>query len=431
VSVDVRQADGSLSTVSRTFASTPLGPVVHESPGRIFVVRSQVLESWRHYEGFFHLWRARSLQEFERVLDRRLLNTSNFTYADTDGNVLYRWNALLPKRPDASADYELDVDPSDRRRRWKGLHEARELPRLLNPAGGYIQNANNAPGWTTLGQRLDPGRYPPYVERGPLALRPQVILGHLEARERWSPEDVLAAKYDTRVLLAERVLPDLLAAAAGVAAPSADLREAIEVLGRWDRRVSADSRGAVLFQRFWELYREGRERPFAEDWTEARPLETPRGLADAAAAVDRLEAAARDVRARHGSLAVAWGDVHRFRFGDLDLPGDGAPGNPLGLYRVQGFDPQPGGSRVAGHLGTPLDAPQSPMAGTGDAWILLVQLSRPVRAWSLVAYGQASDLSSPHSRDQIRTFVEHGVRPVWFTRAEIAANAERTYRPGQ
>ena len=71
------------------------------------------------------------------------------------------------------------------------------------------------------------------------------------------------------------------------------------------------------------------------------------------------------------------------------------------------------------------------MAGTGDAWILLVQLSKPIKAWSVVAYGQSSDPASPHSRDQLRLFAEHRLRPVWFTREEIAANTERTYQPGR
>lgn len=69
------------------------------------------------------------------------------------------------------------------------------------------------------------------------------------------------------------------------------------------------------------------------------------------------------------------------------------------------------------------------MAGTGDSWVLLVQLSRPVRAWSILAYGQSSDPTSPHSGDQIGTFAAHGLRPVWFTTTEVMANAARTYHP--
>lgn len=47
----------------------------------------------------------------------------------------------------------------------------------------------------------------------------------------------------------------------------------------------------------------------------------------------------------------------------------------------------------------------------------------------MLAYGQTTDRSSPHSRDQIRLFANRELRPVYFTEAEIAANLERRYSP--
>jgi len=129
-----------------------------------------------------------------------------------------------------------------------------------------------------------------------------------------------------------------------------------------------------------------------------------------------LERAVLEVRQEHGSERVAWGDVNRFRSGGIDLPGDGAPGRH-GVYRVVGFEPGPDGTdgiRVAGF---------------GDAWILMVHFTRPVTAWSLLAYGQTTSPDSPHSRDQIRLFANHELRPVWFSEEAIAANLERRYRP--
>ena len=431
VTIEVKQPDGTMTTRSQAVADTHLGPVVHEAAGRVFAVRALALEAWRHYEGFFHLWRVRSRAQFERVLDRQWMFMSNFTYADTAGHVLYRWNAMLPRRADETADYSLDVDASDPRRLWTGLHRPADLPRLLDPPGGYIQNANNAPWWTSLRDRLDPGRYPAHLERDPPSLRAQGILRQLEARTRWSPADMIAAKYDTRVVLAGRVLPDLLAEAERHAEATipGPLRTAIDTLAAWDGRTDAGSRGAVLFQRFWERHRAGREQPYAHPWSAAAPIDTPSGLADPAAALADLAAAAADVVAEHGDVAVAWGTVHRFRVGAIDLPADGAPGTPFGLYRVVGFDRRSNGTRIAGHDGGAGDLGRSPMAGTGDAWVMLVQLSRPIQAWSVVAYGQSSDLASPHSADQIRAFAEHALQPVWFAAADIAAHTERTYCP--
>ena len=420
VEVQVREADGSMRTERRTYWSSPLGPVVFRTADRVFVLKSAGLDSWHHFEGFYRLSRVRSLREYERVLNRGLFYMSNFTYADADGHILYRWMTRLPRRPGAAA-YTSDV-PGEKRYMWTKVHSPGDLPRLLDPPGGSIQNANNSPWFTTMRDRLDPSRYPASVERGALGLRPQIALQMLDATARFSVDAVVRLKYETRMLLAERVRPALLSAIEAREAPSPDLARAREVLAAWDGRVAATSLGAVLFARFWETYRAAVSQPYAQPWDERRPFETPNGLADPAAALDHLGQAVRWVRDKHGSETVAWGDVHRFRLGDLDVPADGASGQ-LGVYRVMGFDEANDGRRIAGW------AADGSMAGTGDAWVLLVQFTQPVQAWSVLAYGQSGDRNSPHARDQIRTFAERRLRPVYFMEAEVAAHLEREYRP--
>ena len=433
IEVQVLEPDGRQTVERREHWDSHLGPVVHRTSDRIFVLRSMALESWRYFEGFQDLMHARDLRGFLSRLERNLIPTSNFTYADADGNVLYQWNARLPKREDDGTSYELDVPGGSKRYLWRGLHRVRDLPRLLNPSGGAIQNANNSPWWTSLANRLDMARFPSYVERHPLTLRPQRALQLLEADRTFSPDDVRALKFDVRVLLADRVLDDLLAAGRAVPAPSADLAEAMDVLARWDRQASAGSRGTALFLRFWDVYRQNLRAPFALPWSADAPMTTPRGLSDAAQAIAALERAAAAVRRDHGRLDPAWGDLVRFRFEDLDLAADGADGS-YGLYRVMRFDaPRPGSAgassgtssvRLAGRV-----EPAQPPSGFGDGWVLLVHFTRPVEAWSILAYGQSSQPGSPHGRDQIRQFARHELRRVWFTEAEIAGNLERSYRP--
>ena len=131
-------------------------------------------------------------------------------------------------------------------------------------------------------------------------------------------------------------------------------------------------------------------------------------------------------RATYGAADVAWGDANRYRFGDIDLPGEGAS-SALGAFRVQVFDPperKDSPVRVAGW-----GEADRQLVGGSDAWVLLVHFTRPVQAYSVLAYGQTTDRASPHSRDQIRIFANRDLRPVWFTDAEIAAHTEREYRP--
>ena len=423
VSAEMRQADGSFVTQQREYEETSLGPVVHRSADHVFVLRSVNLEWWRQYEGFFELLRARSLGDFRRTLGRRLAVTSNYTYADVDGNIVYAWNARLPRRGDDDVDYTVDVPGDTERLFWKGIHRARDLPWLVNPRGGYVQNANNPPWWTSLRDAIDPTDYPPYIERGQLSLRAQLVLDALDARRTFSPDHVRELKFTTRMLAAERLLPELLEMGQAVTAPSEALRSGLDTLTAWDRRVSATSRGAVLFERFMDIHEAEQQERFSVPWDPQQPMSTPRGLANPSAALAALEQAVSQVRQQHGSERVAWGEVHRFRFGDVDLPADGASGRH-GVFRVVTFQDSGGGTRVAGHI-----APGQPLAGFGDAWILMVHFTKPVTAWSVLAYGQTTNLDSPHSRDQIRLFADHQLRPVWFSEEAIAAHLERRYRP--
>jgi acyl-homoserine-lactone acylase len=438
VVVQVRTADGSLRPASRTFWSSHLGTIVHRTQDRAFAVKSTRLDAFEYYEGFYVLSKARTLEHWLAALRQNFVPTSNFTYADVDGNILYVWNGRVPVRKEGG-DYRLDVDVATSADLSPRLHAVDDYPRLLNPPGGYIQNANNPPRFVSARDPIDMTRYPSYFERGPLALRPQLALDMLESQEKFSVDDVIALKYSARMLLAERVKPDLLDAARNVAgssgpqvpgseAPAAgmktDLIAGAAALEEWDNTVSAGSRGAVLFQRFWDLYSRATPSPFATPWNEVDFATTPRGIRDKTAAATHLGAAVRAVREQFSSERVAWGDVHRFRAGSLDLPADGIAGT-YGAYRVMTFEQVPGSMlRVAGHM-----PGRSTLAGFGDAWILLVDFSKPATAWSVLAYGQTTRQDSPHSSDQLRLFASHQLRRAWYTEADIKTNLERSYRP--
>jgi acyl-homoserine-lactone acylase len=426
VAVEVKNADGAVTIERRTYWSSHLGPIVYRNPTTAFAYRSTVAEAWHWFEGFWKLSHARSMRDYMKVMSTRFSPESNYTCADADGNILYLWNSRIPKRVADGTSYELDVPGGTKKYVWKDLHPTRDLPQLLNPPGGYIQNANNPPWYVTLRDPLDPARYPSYFERGELALRPQLALDMIESREKFSVEDLKRLKYDTRLLLAERVKPALVEALAAAAPLSDDLAEARRVLESWDDRASAASRGAVLFQRFWYTYQGDVKQPYAEAWDAKRPAQTPRGLADPGAALKHLADAVKWTRDSFGAADVAWGDANRYRFGDIDLPGEGASSG-LGAYRVQVFDPLPAGGgpvRVAGW-----GAADRQLIGGSDAWVLLVHFTRPMQAFSVMAYGQTTDRSSPHSRDQIRIFAARDLRPAWYFEADVAAHTEREYRP--
>ncbi len=423
VSVEIKNADGTLRTEKRTFEYSHLGPIIYRNQTQAFAYRSTQLDSYRHFEGFYRLSKARNLGEWMAVMKRNLLNYSNFTYADAAGNILYFWNAQLPKRVDDGTSYELDVPAETSKYVWQALHPITDFPQLLNPRGGYTQNCNNPPWWPSLRDPLNESKYPSYFERGELGLRPQMALEMLESQPKFSLEDVKRLKFNTKILIADRLKPDLIKALKAIPNPAPELLEGLAIIAAWDNTASAENRGGILFQRFANTYFDSIKQPYAIPWDAKNPARTPTGIADTALAVKHFAEALKWTGENFGRVAVVWGDIHRYRFKDVDLPADGAPG-AYGAFRVMAYRQMPDGKRVAGWVGD-----NQPLAGFGDAWVLAVEFAQPVKAYSILAYGQTTDSNSPHSRDQIALYAKHQYKKIWFSEAEIKANLERAYRP--
>ena len=423
--ITVSYLDGEAQALEmRERLTTHIGPVVRREPGRIYVLRAAEDGEYRGGDQFLRMMQATTLEQWKEAMRLRAHPTSNFIYADAAGNVFYLWNAAIPRRPHAAGgDRAVPVERTEQI--WTALHELEDLPQLLNPPGGYVRNENDAPWLTNLRQRIDRAAFPAYFEDGGLSLRSQHSLMLLDNDRRFSLEDVVREKHTETMLLAERVKPELLAAVRGAMVRGAtvpgDTEAALALLERWDNTVAIGSRGAVLFAEWWRLYSDAIESargddadPFAEPWSADAPVTTPRGLADPALAAATFEAAVRETAARFGSWDVAWGDVHRVRRGDVDVPANGCPGG-LGCFRVLTYANGADGTRTA---------------GGGDGWVLAVEFSSPPRAYSVLAYGQSSKPGSPHHADQAAMFARGELKPVAYTRADVDRAAIRRYRPG-
>jgi acyl-homoserine-lactone acylase len=421
--ITVSYADGgSQRLITRERLTTRVGPVLHRDSEKIYVLRAAEDGAYRGGDQFLRMMQASSLAEWKAAMRLRAHPGSNFIYADAAGNILYLWNAAIPVRPHPPGGGRA-VPATRSEEVWTDLHDLDTLPQLLNPRGGYVRNENDPPWLTNLRQPLDPAEFPPYFESdGPLSLRSQHSALLIDNDTRFSLEDVVRLKHSDRMLLADRVKADLIAA---VRAALRDgtleddgggaIANAVAVIERWNNTAAADSRGAVLFAEWWRLYTEVVEGdPFAESWRRDAPLATPRGLAAPGLAAVRFADAMRETAGRFGSWDVAWGDVHRVRRGTVDEPASGCPG-ALGCFRVLNFSAGDDGRRVA--------------AG-GDGWVLAVEFTSPPRAYSILAYGQSLKTDSPHHDDQAALFARGSMKPVAYTRADVERDAVRRYRPG-
>ncbi|MGH7481418.1 MAG: penicillin acylase family protein [Longimicrobiales bacterium] len=410
--VEFRNGPG-IGLETRELLMTEIGPVVHRAHGRVYVLRQAGLGDVRLGEQFLRMMQADDLEGWQAAMRVRAKTSSNFTYADADGNIFYVWNGSVPALPLPSGGDTLAIDVAGLADVWSGLVPWDSLPMLLNPPGGYLHNENDSFHFTNLEARLWADSFPAHFPEPRLRLRSQHSLELIRDTPPLSLEDVVALKHSMRMELADRVLADLIAAARAAGEASA-----AEILAGWDGTAARASRGSVLFALWWDRYEDlADERgtaAFEEPWTAARPVETPRGLGDAASAVEALAWAEAEAERRYGEADVAWGEVHRVREGDVDVPVGGC-GGELGCFRVLWFEREEDG-RLA--------------VRGGDGWVLAVEFGDPPRAYSILGYGQSEKPGSPHDDDQAALFADNRMKPVAFTEAAIRADLERSYRPG-
>lgn len=403
----VKEEDGSMREETLTVRSSVHGPVVAMDGDRAVALRVAGLEKAGVSGQWWDMAKARDLAEFEAALSRLQIPMFNVMYADVEGHILYVFNGSVPERSEGDfRAWQGVMDGSDPTTLWTTYHSYDELPRILDPEIGWLQNANDPPWTATVPQVLDPADFPAYMSPTGMAFRPQRSANMLRADESITFEEAVAYKHSTVVEMAERIVPELVEAADF--SENAAAFEAAEVLDRWDRTVDADARGALLFEA-WATKWLRAGAPWVLAWDPDAPADTPDGLGDEELAVRLLVEAAEEVRETYGALDVAWGEVSRARVGDAEVPVSGGPGG-MGVFRVANFSPLRDGVR---------------QVTQGDSYYAVMEFGEDgVRARVLTAYGNATQGQSAHVGDQLRLYGAQEMRPVWRSREDVEANLE-------
>ncbi|HUF51683.1 MAG TPA: acylase [Longimicrobiales bacterium] len=412
--VRVRQPDNTLVERPLTIRRTVHGPVVAERPDRVLALRVAGLDASQLTEQYWDMMRARNLGEFDVALSRLQLPMFTVMYADREGNIMHVFNGTVPVRPRGDWSYWQGIVPGDSSTTlWTTTHRYHELPRVLNPPSGWLQNANDPPWTTTIPFVLEPQFFPQYVApQRPMSFRAQRSARMIAEDSRITFDELVASKHSTRMESADHLVQDLIAAAHATGDEHA--RAAADVLEGWDRTADAASRGGVLFANLYRALQRQRwpaGSMFEVPWTPTAPLATPDGLADPRTAVTIMSQVAQRVHSTYGALDIPWGDVHRLRRDSLDLPANGG-GGELGIFRVVGYDPM----RTDSTRFT---------ASSGDSYVAAIEFATPIRARTLLTYGNASQPGSPHRTDQFVLFARKVLKQIWLTKEDVLANLSR------
>jgi acyl-homoserine-lactone acylase len=409
--ITVKQADGSMKDEALVVRRSVHGPVVAERRGMPIAMKVAALDRPKMFEQFWRMGLAKTYTEWDAAMRMQQLPLFNTAYADRDGHIAYVYNATLWKHPTGDYRFWQGVVPGDRSDLIATeIVPYDQVPKVVDPPEGWVQNSNDMPWTSTYPMILDHTKFAAgFAAPQGITQRAQRGIRILStAPPKMTFEDVKAGKLSTRVETADQFVDEIVATAK--ARGTARAKRAADVLAKWDRQAEVDSDGMVLFFTFMTAagpaFRE--IGGFKVPTDDTRPLDTPRGFKDPAKAMALLDTVAGDVEKEYGALAVKWGDVLRFRRGNADLPGNGAP-SPLGAIRTIGVSAFKDGKVEA---------------VSGDTFYAVIEYSTPQRGEVLLNYGNWSKAGSKHIEDQLPLASRKQMRPMWRTRADIEANLE-------
>ena len=405
ISLKVRQPDGTLKTQNQTLAYAKHGPVVGEKNGKAYAVRIAGLENAFFAEQYHQMAKAKSFKEFEQAIKMLQNPFYNVLYADKAGNIFYYFNGNVPVRTEGDWKFwSGTVDGKNSKYIWNQYHSYEALPKVFNPSTGFVQNANDAPWTSTYPVVLKPENYPSYMAPKSTPLRPQRAILQIKDDASITFEELMGYKLNTGMEAADRFLDDLFAAVKLY--PDTVAQRAVVVLQQWDKATNVDSKGAVLFARWFDMLRENM---FSIPWDPSNPITTPDGLKDPQKAVALLADAAMDVEKMYGALNVAWGEVNRFKLGSYNVPANGGSGS-YGIFRTMYFTKNP--------------ADNKNYAVAGDSYVAVVEFGPKVKAQVLLSYGNATQTGSKHVGDQLPLLSQKKLRPALLSKDEILLHAE-------
>ncbi|ORC58620.1 acylase [Pseudomonas floridensis] len=438
VSVEAKQADGSVKPVTRTIYSSTFGPVV-QWPGRLdwneqfaFSLRDANLENDRVLQQWYAMDQAHDLKAFQNsVRSIHGIPWVNTLAVDAKGQALYMNLSVVPnvdavklaRCSDPRIGTELIIlDGSRSDCNWDiapeaaqpGIYPSSRQPQLLRT--DFVQHSNDS-AWMVNPAAPQKNFSPLISQEGqPLGQRARFALdrlGKLQQSGKVSVENLQAMVMDNEVYQAGQVMPDLLQFCAMRSGEDEKrLAPLCTALKAWDGRADLSSGvGFVYFQKIMAAMQSVGSR-WRVVFDAQDPVHTPRGLAieypEVATALRAAMLAAQDEVSKAGlSASTTWGDIQMSGLSGQPIPIHGGPA-ALGVYNAM--------QTVAGK-----DGKREVVSGTSYLQVVTFDQHGP-SAKGLLAFSESSNPRSAHSRDQTEAFAKKQWATLPFTEQQIKAD---------
>lgn len=198
---------------------------------------------WTAAEGFvlpfFDIDRAQNWDEFRAAVRDFWGPGQNFVYADRAGNIGYQVTGKLPIR--RGFDGDVPLDGASGKFEWDGFIPFDQLPSYYNPPSGIVATANQNPFPRNYAYAVEGNFHDRY--------RIDQIRARLAAKRKLSVNDMLAVQKDVYSAYDYFLAKQVIAAARRQhGTMDASLREAIEVLEKWDGQMDKDEAAPMITQ---------------------------------------------------------------------------------------------------------------------------------------------------------------------------------------
>ncbi|RZS41269.1 acyl-homoserine-lactone acylase [Herbihabitans rhizosphaerae] len=422
IGVDVRRPDENVGRETRTQWWTRYGPVVTGAHGidtpwtaeRAFAMADPNAGNLRLLNSLFEIGHARDARQVHDAIRRTQgLSLFNLLATDSHGATLYSGATVVPNVPDAhaarcntalgqetfAADGIAVLDGSRTGCAWRTDADAIQ-PGTFGPANlpilersDYVANSNESYWLTNASAPMPKHARILGTAEETRNVRTRDTLVEIRdqlAKEPFTGDGARNLLLSNRSHAAELTIPGLLRLCPSL---GEDLREACDALARWDLKSNVDSRGTVLFNRFWTKVD---VLPEAQLWRNpylpSDPVNTPNTLDITNPAIATAFAdAVKELRAANIRPDAPLGEHLATERGGRRFPLAGAPGE-TGTFNVINARWDPARGYVG--VGEP--------GANGSSYLHVISFgeSRCPDARTLTVYSQSSDPLSPHHADQ-------------------------------